>query len=185
VFIDIDGIEPGVDFVRVLEEQVAQCDVLLAVIGKSWTDARDETNARRLDNPADFVRIEITSALSQEKRVIPVLVGDARMPRSDELPDVLKPLATFFNGVWGAGLNLIIWESPSNNPVIGVHLNDTRSTVENLLGAPKMERSSADIYVRDGVFFRFDYDKSFQVRKIWKSPSLEGIGVDPEKFGCK
>jgi hypothetical protein len=69
--------------------------------------------------------------------------------------------------------------------VIGVHLNDTRSTVENLLGAPKMERSSADIYVRDGVFFRFDYDKSFQVRKIWKSPSLEGIGVDPEKFGCK
>ena len=94
LFIDIDGIEPGVDFVRVLEEQVAQCDVLLAVIGKSWTDARDETNARRLDNPADFVRIEITSALSQEKRVIPVLVGDARMPRSDELPAVLKPLAT-------------------------------------------------------------------------------------------
>jgi hypothetical protein len=93
VFIDIDGIDPGVDFVRVLEEQVAQCDVLIAVIGKGWIDARDETNARRLDNPDDFVRIEIASALSQEKRVIPVLVGDARMPRSNELPEVLKPLA--------------------------------------------------------------------------------------------
>ena len=92
VFIDIDGIDPGVNFVRVLEEQVAQCDVLLAVIGKGWIDARDETNARRLDNPEDFVRIEIAAALSQEKRVIPVLVGDARMPRSDELPEVLKPL---------------------------------------------------------------------------------------------
>jgi hypothetical protein len=92
LFIDIDGIEPGLDFVRVLEEQVAQCDVLLAVIGKGWIDARDETNARRLDNPEDFVRIEIASALGQDKRVIPVLVGDARMPRSDELPDILKPL---------------------------------------------------------------------------------------------
>jgi hypothetical protein len=93
VFIDIEGIEPGIDFVRALDEQVAQCDVLLAVIGKGWLDARDEANARRIDNPEDLVRIEIASALGQDKRVIPVLVGDARMPRSDELPDVLKPLA--------------------------------------------------------------------------------------------
>jgi TIR domain len=92
LFIDIDSIEPGVDFVRVLEEQVAKCDILLAVIGKGWVDARDELNARRLENPEDFVRIEIASALAQGKRVIPVLVGDARMPRSDELPEVIKPL---------------------------------------------------------------------------------------------
>lgn len=93
LFIDIDSIEPGVDFVRVLDEQVAKCDILLAVIGKGWLEARDETNQRRLDNPDDFVRIEIEAALNHGKRVIPVLVGDARMPRSDELPDALRPLA--------------------------------------------------------------------------------------------
>jgi hypothetical protein len=93
LFIDVDSIPPGRDFVRVLEEQVAQCDVLLAVIGKGWIDARDEQGLRRLDKPDDFVRIEIESALRQDKAVIPVLVQDARMPKADELPESLKPLA--------------------------------------------------------------------------------------------
>jgi hypothetical protein len=93
LFIDVDSIAPGLDFVRVLDEHIAQSDVLLAVIGKGWLDARDATGARRLDNPDDFVRIEIASALKQGKRVIPVLVGDAQMPRSDELPEELRPLA--------------------------------------------------------------------------------------------
>ena len=93
LFMDVDSIAPELDFVRVLEEQVAQCDVLLAVIGKGWVDARDAAGARRLDNPDDFVRIEIASALQQDKRVIPVLVGNARMPRPDELPEVIRPLA--------------------------------------------------------------------------------------------
>jgi formylglycine-generating enzyme required for sulfatase activity len=94
LFMDVDNIEPGLDFVNVLKEQVAQCDVLIAVIGKSWIDARDEAGLRRLDNPTDFVRVEIESALAQDKRVIPVLVGDARLPRADELPEAMKPLAT-------------------------------------------------------------------------------------------
>jgi len=93
LFLDVDNIAPGLDFVRVLNERVAECDVVLAVIGKSWIDARDTTGARRLDDPDDFVRIEIVSALNQDKRVIPVLVGEAQMPRADELPDALRPLA--------------------------------------------------------------------------------------------
>jgi TIR domain-containing protein len=93
LFMDVDNIEPGLDFVQVLEEQVRSCDVVLAVIGHDWIDARDPTGARRLDNPEDFVRVEILSALSQNKRVIPVLVGDTQMPRSDELPEAMKPLA--------------------------------------------------------------------------------------------
>ena len=92
LFMDVDSISPGLDFVRVLEEQVAQCDLVLAVIGKGWLEAHDAIG-RRLDNPEDFVRIEIASALSQEKRVIPVLVGEARMPRADELPEAIRPLA--------------------------------------------------------------------------------------------
>ncbi len=93
LFMDVDNIAPGLDFVQVLNDQVARCDVLIAVIGKNWLSAADETGQRRLDNPEDFVRVEIESALAQKKRVIPVLVNDARMPRSTELPDGLKLFA--------------------------------------------------------------------------------------------
>ena len=93
LFLDVDNIAPGLDFVRVLNERVAECDIVLAVIGKGWIDARDANGARRLDDSDDFVRIEISSALSQGKRVIPVLVGGAQMPRPDELPEALRPLA--------------------------------------------------------------------------------------------
>ena len=93
LFLDVDNIAPGLDFMRVLNERVAECDVVLAVIGKGWIDARDATGARRLDDPDDFVRIEITSALNQGKRVIPVLIGDTPMPHPEQLPEVLRPLA--------------------------------------------------------------------------------------------
>ncbi len=93
IFIDVDSITPGQDFALVLESQVAQCDTLLAVIGKGWLDARDERGNRRLDDPNDFVRFEIESAIKQGKRVIPVLVHDAQMPRRDDLPEALRPLA--------------------------------------------------------------------------------------------
>jgi hypothetical protein len=93
LFMDVDNIAPGLDFMQVLNDEVARCDVLIAVIGKNWLGAADESGERRLDNPDDFVRIEIESALSQKKRVIPVLVNDAKMPRSTELPEGLKPFA--------------------------------------------------------------------------------------------
>jgi len=94
LFIDVDHIPPGEDFIRVLESQVAECDALLAVIGRGWLDAADESGHRRINDPNDFVRVEIESALKQGKRVIPVLVNDARMPRANELPETLRPLAT-------------------------------------------------------------------------------------------
>ena len=93
LFMDVDNIPAGMDFVRYLDEQVAACDVLLAVIGPHWLSAADEKGARRLEQPGDFVRIEVGSALRQDKRVIPVLVNNAQMPRAEELPEDLKPLA--------------------------------------------------------------------------------------------
>src|ERR1700680_5004324 len=74
LFLDIDNIAPGLDIVRVLNERVSECDVVLALIGKRSIDARGASGKRRLDDPNDFVRIEIASALTQGKRVIPVLV---------------------------------------------------------------------------------------------------------------
>src|SRR5512132_3204187 len=93
LFMDVDNIPPGEDFVAVLKTQVAACDVLLALIGRGWLTATDMTGLCRLDNPDDFVRIEIASGLAQGKRVIPVLVDDATMPTANELPEELMPLA--------------------------------------------------------------------------------------------
>jgi len=93
LFLDVDSIPPGHDFMRVLEETVAQCDVLLAVIGKGWLQARDEQGIRCLDKADDFVRIEIASALKRGKLVIPVLVQDTQMPKPDELPKAIRPLS--------------------------------------------------------------------------------------------
>ena len=92
IFMDIDAIALGEDFVRAIEKTVGECDVLIAVIGAHWLTSIDEQDGRRLDNPEDFVRREIATALKRDIRVIPVLVDGAVMPRPTDLPDDLKPL---------------------------------------------------------------------------------------------
>ena len=90
---DVEDIPAGVDFAKYLSDQVAASRVFLAVIGPTWLDAKDESGGRRIDDPDDFVAIEITAALARNIRVIPVLVEGARMPKAGELPDPLKALA--------------------------------------------------------------------------------------------
>ena len=93
LFMDVDNIPAGVDFAAELNNQVATCRVFLAVIGPNWLDAKDESGVRRLDNPDDFVTIEIAAALARgDIRVIPVLVDNARMPKADKLPESIRPL---------------------------------------------------------------------------------------------
>src|SRR6188474_1069636 len=93
IFMDVDHIPAGVDFVVHLNSQVAACNIILVVIGPHWLEAKDENGGRRLDNPDDFVVIEIATALARNIRVIPVLVDGARMPKAGELPGSLKALA--------------------------------------------------------------------------------------------
>ena len=93
IFMDVDTIEPGVDFVEAIEKSVGSCEALIAVIGKRWLISFDEEGGRRLNNPEDSVRIEIVTALKRGIRVIPALVDGASMPRSRDLPDDLKSLA--------------------------------------------------------------------------------------------
>ncbi len=93
IFMDVSGIKLGVDFVQEIERAVGQCDALIVLIGKKWLSAQDESGNIRLENPEDFVRLEIVSALERDIRVIPALVGGASMPRSQDLPESLKPLA--------------------------------------------------------------------------------------------
>jgi len=93
VFLDVAGIELGRDFRVAIDQQVASCGVLLAVIGTHWLTATDSEGKRRLDDPFDFVRLETAAALRREIPVIPVLVHEAQMPRPEQLPDDLKELA--------------------------------------------------------------------------------------------
>jgi hypothetical protein len=93
LFMDVDRIGAGQDFVRVIEEQVRACDAMLVLIGPNWLTVKDENGQQRLENSEDFVRVEVESALKFDKRVIPVLVQKTEMPRADALPVPLKALS--------------------------------------------------------------------------------------------
>jgi len=93
VFMDVDAIEPGVDFAEEINRAVEACMVLAAVIGPNWLTATDERGHRRLDDPDDFVRLEIEAALARGVRVIPVLAEGALVPRRQDLPESLAGLA--------------------------------------------------------------------------------------------
>jgi hypothetical protein len=93
VFMDVDSIPAGVDFADYLESQIASCDVCLVLIGLNWLDTKDEHGRRRLDDPNDYVTVEIAAALTRNIRVVPVTIDGARIPTADELPAPIKPLA--------------------------------------------------------------------------------------------
>ena len=86
VLIDVERIDLGLDFRAAIEATIAQCDIVLVVIGPEWLQSG------RLNNPDDFVRLEIETALRLAKIVIPVLAGDARMPKASDLPESIRPI---------------------------------------------------------------------------------------------
>ncbi len=92
VFMDIDKIEPGVNFVQAIERAIDACDVFIALIGRQWLTATDAKGRKRLESSGDFVRLEIETALTRAARIIPVLVQGAEMPASEELPPPLADL---------------------------------------------------------------------------------------------
>lgn len=93
VFIDIDTIPYGIDFREHIRNAVAKCDVLLAIIGAEWQGHDAATGSRRIDDPGDFVRIEIEAAIGRNIPVIPVLIDNTKMPSATDLPEPLQPLA--------------------------------------------------------------------------------------------
>jgi len=94
VFRDLDSIHGGANFVGKINEAINETDVALIVIGPHWIDATDDKGNRRLDNPRDFVRLEVEAALNRGScRTIPILVSGAHMPNDTMFPDSLKPLA--------------------------------------------------------------------------------------------
>jgi sugar lactone lactonase YvrE len=93
VFRDIDTIDAGADFGEAITEAVASCHALVAIIGREWLTSQDKNGRRRLDDPEDFVRLEIAAALERGIVVMPVLVENTQMPAVADLPAQLAPLA--------------------------------------------------------------------------------------------
>lgn len=138
VFMDVAAIEPGRDFRKAIDQSVANCSVLLAVLGLEWLEAKDAAGTRRLDDANDFVRVELASALRRDIPVVPVLVRGAKMPRAEQLPDDLKELA-YRNAVeltharWKSDVQVLIQalrpfmgETPARNAEISKLAADPR-----------------------------------------------------------
>jgi hypothetical protein len=92
IFRDVETIEAGADFAERLERALAECSVLLVMIGPTWLEQRDAQGNRRIDNPSDWTRVEIATGLARDVRVIPVKCRDASLPKADQLPDEIQAL---------------------------------------------------------------------------------------------
>jgi len=117
VFMDVAAIQPGRDFRKSIDQSLNSCGVFLCLIGKGWLTTKDTAGQRRLDDSADFVRIETGAALKRDILVIPVLVQGASAPKPDQLPDDLKELA-FRNAV---ELTHARWDSDIQVLIKGLH----------------------------------------------------------------
>lgn len=138
VFMDVEGIEPGLDFVVAIEEAVGSCRVLIAVIGDEWTSSTDAAGRRRLDDPNDFIRLETGSALQRGIRVVPVLVGGAVMPLASDLPDDLKALTRR----QAIEINHKQWEASTGELI---------RTLEGILKAPAADASVKEVKPQEDV----------------------------------
>jgi len=92
IFRDIEGIDPGVDFKQALDKALGSCVVMLVLIGPRWLQMEDAHGGRRLDQPGDWIRMEIATALARDIRVVPVLLEGAILPEEDQLPEDMRPL---------------------------------------------------------------------------------------------
>lgn len=171
VFKDVDNIELGDDFRGALREAVAKCDILLAIIGKQWLNITDEkTGKRRLDNPDDFVRIEIESALQRDKcLVIPLLVDGAFMPNGDELPLNLRELA-FKNAT-----------TVRDDPDFHKDVDKLIDSIQRRYSTPPPPPPQRDVYTLIGEFYRVFGAQNWDEARILLA-EIRATGKIPRTF---
>jgi hypothetical protein len=92
VFMDVGSIRRGDDFPNEIRYNMSSCGVMLVLIGRNWLSAAGVTRTRRIDDPDDWVHVEIRTALQQNIWVVPVLIDGAKMPKTRDLPDTLQPI---------------------------------------------------------------------------------------------
>jgi hypothetical protein len=130
VFMDVEALrEPGMDFVKEIERSLSRCAVMLVLIGKSWHSSTDAAGRRRIEQPDDFVRLEIATALRREIRVMPVLLNGATMPPTEQLPEDLQLLGrrqaiALTHDDWAHDVSRLV---ESIGKVAGIRKRSTRS----------------------------------------------------------
>ncbi len=131
IFFDVDTIQAGVNFEQKINTELDNSDAVLVLIGNQWLDCKDKDGKRRLDDPHDYVRLEVATALGKNIVVIPILLQRAQMPSSNELPDTLYDLSRR-NAI---RLNDDHWNSDSNllSGVLKNALNVSRSLKEQTI----------------------------------------------------
>ncbi len=151
VFFDLVAIEPGEDFVEALRTRIASSEVVLVMIGEGWLNAVDGQGRRRLDDPADFVRLEVANALAMGTRVIPVLLDAAQMPGEDQLPGDLKPLARCnAEFIRGAAFRR------DGEHLAGFVRDFLERSTRTVTAPPQAEARKSGSTVRDGLFAAID-----------------------------
>jgi hypothetical protein len=169
IFIDIESIEPGRDFVEAIEGAVGSCKILFAVIGQQWLTCTNE-HGRRLDDPNDFVRLEIAAALKRGIRVIPVLVQGAAMPREQDLPGDIAPLAR--RQAWE--VSDVRWTQDVGKlieNIAGDISNGVRRAVLNHFAFPKTTSKRLLIQLAAAILF-----VSAVIYVLWPLPLIPWVG---------
>ena len=138
VFMDVDSIALGRDFRDVLQERLATCDLMLVLIGREWLAGKDSTGRRRLDNPDDFVRLEIAAALKRKIPTTPLLLQGAQMPTAEQLPGDINDLA-YRNGF---ELSHNRWESDVQELVKRLGLSSAGGVTPPIPGIAKIPGKS-------------------------------------------
>jgi formylglycine-generating enzyme required for sulfatase activity len=144
VFMDTEGIPAGVDFHKFLDEAVARARIVLVLIGHGWAEAKNEAGQRRLDNPDDFVRIEVESALNRNIPAVPVLIDGAPMPPAEQLPEGMRAFLRFQAAPVDAGRDF------------HVHMDRLIADLERRLNGrlPKNRDRALDVRPGSGESFR-------------------------------
>jgi len=134
VFMDVDSIALGRDFRSALQKTLDSCDLMLVLIGRDWANVKDEEGRTRLENPGDFVRLEIGAALRRDIVVTPILVQGAHMPAPEHLPADIRDLV-YRNGF---ELSHNRWESDVAEMIrrLGLDISKAAGQVEQSASAP-------------------------------------------------
>jgi len=182
VLLDVDTIERGADYTREIESQVAKADAVLVIIGVSWLSATDSNGRPRLTDPGDAVLQEVTSALSQDKVVVPVLVDGAAIPSHGSLPSQIADLA-HRNGI---ALKHESFRQDAAHLVVDLRGIGARLLSENAAlaaasrYAPVAARRASEGLVR----FKGGLSKQYEKRKAERAKAL-GIGQKVDLDGIE
>ncbi len=143
VFLDIDTLAPATQFEAAIEDALLSSRIMLVVIGPRWVQSLDSNGERRLEQPDDYVRKEIEGALRHRLEIVPVLVGEASLPRSEELPESIAPLLSrnaveLSDSRWGFDTKRLMSWALSIFVDSGANVSTNASTVDGTRRLPKI-----------------------------------------------